>query len=226
MDKKKILIVEDDPDIVEILTYNLEKEGYSLDTAANGVEGYDKTISFEPDLILMDIMIPEMDGMELCKKIRADAQFDKILIAFLTARSESFTQVQALDQGGDDFITKPIKPNVLKSRIKALLRRSQGGGATVNGILKFGELQVFTDSFSVQVDNKKVLLPKKEFELLLLLISKPGKVFKREEILKRVWGLDVLVGDRTIDVHIRKLRGKIGSHYITTLKGVGYKFDF
>lgn len=226
MDKKKILIVEDDPDIVEILTYNLEKEGYSLDTAANGVEGYDKTISFEPDLILMDIMMPEMDGMELCKKIRADAQFDKILIAFLTARSESFTQVQALDQGGDDFITKPIKPNVLKSRIKALLRRSQGGGATVNGILKFGELQVFTDSFSVQVDNKKVLLPKKEFELLLLLISKPGKVFKREEILKRVWGLDVLVGDRTIDVHIRKLRGKIGSHYITTLKGVGYKFDF
>jgi len=226
VDKKKILIVEDDPDIVEILTYNLEKEGYSLDTAANGVEGYDKTISFEPDLILMDIMIPEMDGMELCKKIRADAQFDKILIAFLTARSESFTQVQALDQGGDDFITKPIKPNVLKSRIKALLRRSQGGGATVNGILKFGELQVFTDSFSVQVDNKKVLLPKKEFELLLLLISKPGKVFKREEILKRVWGLDVLVGDRTIDVHIRKLRGKIGSHYITTLKGVGYKFDF
>jgi len=226
VDKKKILIVEDDPDIVEILTYNLEKEGYSLDTAANGVEGYDKTISFEPDLILMDIMMPEMDGMELCKKIRADAQFDKILIAFLTARSESFTQVQALDQGGDDFITKPIKPNVLKSRIKALLRRSQGGGATVNGILKFGELQVFTDSFSVQVDNKKVLLPKKEFELLLLLISKPGKVFKREEILKRVWGLDVLVGDRTIDVHIRKLRGKIGSHYITTLKGVGYKFDF
>ena len=226
MDKKKILIVEDDPDIVEILTYNLEKEGYSLDTAANGVEGYDKTISFEPDLILMDIMMPEMDGMELCKKIRADAQFDNILIAFLTARSESFTQVQALDQGGDDFITKPIKPNVLKSRIKALLRRSQGGGATVNGILKFGELQVFTDSFSVQVDNKKVLLPKKEFELLLLLISKPGKVFKREEILKRVWGLDVLVGDRTIDVHIRKLRGKIGSHYITTLKGVGYKFDF
>jgi len=226
VDKKKILIVEDDPDIVEILTYNLEKEGYSLDTAANGVEGYDKTISFEPDLILMDIMMPEMDGMELCKKIRADAQFDKILIAFLTARSESFTQVQALDQGGDDFITKPIKPNVLKSRIKALLRRSQGGGATVNGILKFGELQVFTDSFSVQVDNKKVLLPKKEFELLLLLISKPGKVFKREEILKRVWGLDVLVGDRTIDVHIRKLRGKIGSHYITTMRGVGYKFDF
>lgn len=226
VENRKILIVEDDPDIVEILTYNLAKDGYVLETAANGVEGFEKVASFMPDLILLDIMMPEMDGMELCKKIRADSQYDNTLIAFLTARGESFTQIEALDQGGDDFITKPIKPNVLKSRIKALLRRLPGGSAADDGVLEFGDLQVFTDSFSVKVNDDEVLLPKKEFELLLLLVSKPGKVFKREQILKRVWGLDVMVGDRTIDVHIRKLRGKIGSHYITTLKGVGYKFDF
>lgn len=226
MENKRILIVEDDPDITEILTYNLEKDGYILDTAANGVEGYDKALSFMPDLMILDIMMPVMDGMELCKKIRADSRFDKILIAFLTARGESFTQVEALDLGGDDFITKPIKPNVLKSRIKALLRRLPDNKTDDNPVLTFNDLQVFTDSFTVKINEEEILLPKKEFELLLLLVSKPGKVFKREEILKRVWGSEVMVGDRTIDVHIRKLRGKIGSHYITTLKGVGYKFDF
>lgn len=226
MSNKRILIVEDDPDIREILSYNLGKDGYVLETAVNGVEGLSKASSFKPDLILLDIMMPEMDGMELCKKIRADSQFDDTLIAFLTARGESFTQVEALDQGGDDFITKPIKPNVLSSRVKALLRRLPGSGkAAADPVLKFGDLEVHTDSFTVVLNSQEMLLPKKEFELLLLLVSKPGKVFKREEILKKVWGQEVLVGDRTIDVHIRKLRGKIGSHYITTLKGVGYKFD-
>ncbi len=226
MNRKRILIVEDDIDIVELLTYNLEKEGYVLGSASNGVLGYQKMISFRPDLILLDIMMPEMDGIELCNKIRSQKEFDEILIAFLTARGESFTQVTALDAGGDDFIAKPIKPSVLKSRIKALLRRSKRHNEEVENAMAFGDLEIDSDSFTVTVGSTKLDLTKKEFELLRLLTSRPGKVFKREAILSKVWGNEVVVGDRTIDVHVRKLREKIGSHYIKTLKGVGYKFVF
>lgn len=226
MTKAKILIVEDDVDIVELLRYNLEKEGYQLESATNGVEGYEKLSAFMPDLILLDIMMPEMDGIELCAKIREEEKYADILIAFLTARGESFTHITALDAGGDDFIAKPIKPNVLKSRIKALLRRSKRHNQGTDQVLKFGEMEIDLESFTVAVGVKKVDLAKKEFELLKLLTSRPGKVFKREEILNKVWGSEVVVGDRTIDVHVRKLREKIGSHYIKTFKGVGYKFDF
>ena len=220
----KILIVDDEADIIEFLTYNLKKEGYIIENAVDGVDGYDKACSFRPDLILLDIMMPNMDGIELCGKLREEQSFDDTIIAFLTARGESFTHVAALDTGGDDFITKPIKPSVLKSRIKALLRRK--GSAVENTVMEFGDLKIDIDAFSVSLLGNQVSLPKKEFELLKLLVSKPEKVFKREEILAKVWGNEVLVGDRTIDVHIRKLREKIGSHYIKTLKGVGYKFVY
>ena len=225
--KGKILIVEDEHDIVEFLEYNLEKEGYEIATAFDGEEGYEAAKKFEPHLILLDIMMPQMDGIELCEKLRSDNTFDNTLIAFLTARSESFTHISALDKGGDDFITKPIKPNVLRSRVNALMRRHpefRKDNAQV--ILEFDELTINPDAYTVTKANQDIPLAKKEFELLALLVSKPGKVFRREEILKKVWGNDVIVGDRTIDVHIRKLREKIGSHYIQTMKGVGYKFDF
>jgi two-component system alkaline phosphatase synthesis response regulator PhoP len=172
-------------------------------------------------------MMPKLDGIELCEKLRADKIFKDTLIAFLTARSESFTHVSALDSGGDDFIAKPIKPNVLKSRVRALLRRHKHFNQETEATnLKFGELDIDLEAFMISKNGVQIPLAKKEFELLELLISKPGKVFKREEILNKVWGHEVIVGDRTIDVHIRKLREKIGSHYIQTLKGVGYKFDF
>ena len=223
----KILIVEDEHDIVEFLKYNLEKEGYVLEVAYDGQEGYTKAIDFRPDLILMDIMMPHMDGIEVCQKLRGHKDFQNTLIAFLTARGESFTQIAALDAGGDDFISKPIKPNVLKSRIRALLRRvTKQVSINQESTLTFGDLSIDPDSFSIRINEKTITLAKKEFELLHLLVSKPGKVFKRNEILTKVWGNEVIVGDRTIDVHIRKLREKIGSNYIKTLKGVGYKFNF
>ena len=225
VDNIKILIVDDEADIIEFLTYNLKKEGYIIENAVDGLDGYEKACSFKPDLILLDIMMPNMDGIELCGKLREKESFNDTIIAFLTARGESFTHVAALDTGGDDFITKPIKPSVLKSRIKALLRR-KGRTVDESTILDFGDLKIDIDAFSVSVIGHQVNLPKKEFELLKLLVSKPEKVFKREEILAKVWGNEVLVGDRTIDVHIRKLREKIGSHYIKTLKGVGYKFVY
>ncbi len=224
-DPAKILIIEDDKDIVEILTYNLEKEGYIINTAWDGEEGLVKAKNFRPDLILLDIMMPKMDGMELCHKLRELEEFNNTLIAFLTARGESFTQISALDAGGDDFITKPIRPNVLASRIRALLRRKPNQTDS-SKVLIFGDLQIDLDSFSLQLKENNMPLAKKEFELLALLVSKPGKVFKREEIMRKVWGNEVIVGDRTIDVHIRKLREKIGDHYIKTMKGVGYKFIF
>jgi len=221
----KILIVEDDQDIVEFLDYNLKKDGYITQAAYDGEEGYNKAVSFNPHLILMDIMMPNMDGIELCTELRTKDQFQDTIIAFLTARSESFTQVSALDAGGDDFITKPTKPNVLKSRIKALLRRHPAFKETTKtDELVFGNLKIFPESFSIEVGDNNISLAKKEFELLALLVSKPGKVFKREEIMNKVWGSEVIVGDRTIDVHIRKLREKIGSDYIKTTKGVGYQF--
>lgn len=221
----KILIVEDEQDILEILSYNLEKEGYTIELASDGEEGLEKAKEFEPDLIILDIMMPKMDGMELCQKLRSDSQFDNTLIAFLTARGESFTQVSALDAGGDDFIAKPVKPNVLLSRVRALLRR-RGGTEVKSILLEFGDLKIDLESFSVHLSDTNIPLAKKEFELLALLVSKPGKVFKREEIMRKVWGNEVIVGGRTIDVHIRKLREKIGAGYFKTMKGVGYKFLF
>ena len=223
----KILIVEDEKDIVELLVYNLEKEGYILESALDGEEGYKKALSFRPDLIILDIMMPKISGIELCKKFRENASFEKTLIAFLTARGESFTQIKALDAGGDDFIAKPIKPAVLKSRIRALLRRHPNLAlADEDNITSFGDLVIDNDAFSVTKGDLTITLAKKEFELLKLLVSRPGKVFKRQEILGKVWGREVIVGDRTIDVHVRKLREKIGDDYIKTMKGVGYKFNF
>lgn len=224
----KILVVDDEEDILEILRYNLEKEGYEVKLANDGIAAINTAEAFNPDLIILDIMMPGMDGIEVCQKLRSDARFKDTLIAFLTARSEAFTQISALDSGGDDFINKPIKPNVLKSRINALLRRkAQSSGAEqLSKISRFGNLEIDYEQFKVSINSKDVGLAKKEFELLALLSSKPGKVFKRNEILTKVWGNDVIVGDRTIDVHIRKLREKIGEDYIFTMKGVGYKFEF
>lgn len=226
-EKHKILIIDDEEDILEVLRYNLEKEGYEVKTAIDGSAGILTAKWFQPHLIILDIMMPGMDGIEVCQKLRANANLHNVIIAFLTARSESFTHISALDSGGDDFINKPIKPNVLKSRIKALLRRvERGTESAVPETSVFGDLVIDHESFKVTVNGQDAGLAKKEFELLQLLASRPGKVFKRDEILGKIWGHDVIVGDRTIDVHIRKLREKIGEDYIQTLKGVGYKFEF
>ena len=223
----RILIVDDEEDIIELLRYNLEKEGYIIDTALDGIEALKKAEQFDPHLILLDVMMPNMDGVEVCEKLRANPKFTNTLIAFLTARNESFMQIAALDTGGDDFISKPIKPNVLKSRINAVLRRHPDFLIkTPENQLKFGNLEINQEQFNVSLNGEIIPLAKKEYELLHLLASKPGKVFKRAEIMNKVWGDDVIVGDRTIDVHIRKLREKIGDNYIATLKGVGYRFDF
>ena len=216
----KILLVDDEPDIIELIQYHLEKEGYLVKTASNGIECLSIAKSFVPDLILLDVMMPEMDGIEACIELRKDNTLNSTLIAFLTARAEDYSHVAGLDSGADDYITKPIKPRVLLSKIKALLRRS-----TVNQIIKNDKvsLEINRDKYIVICEGKEFTLPKKEFELLALLFSKPGNVFTREAILAKVWGDDIVVGDRTIDVHIRKLREKIGSQYIKTVKGVGYK---
>lgn len=227
MAKPRILLVDDEPDILELLSYNLAKEDYKIKTAGNGAEAIEIAQEFSPDLIILDIMMPEMDGVEVCYQLREKDQFSNTVIAFLTARSEDFTQISALEAGGDDFIVKPIKPNVFKSRIKALLRRAISKSEVKDQVkFKFGDIMINTEKYSVKLKGEKVKMAKKEFELLLLLTSSPGKVFKREEILKKVWGREVIVGDRTIDVHVRKLREKIGNEYIRTLKGVGYKFEF
>jgi len=201
----KILLVDDEPDIIELIQYHLEKEGYLVKTAKNGVEGLKVAKSFVPDLILLDVMMPEMDGIEACIELRKDNTLNSTLIAFLTARAEDYSHVAGLDSGADDYITKPIKPRVLLSKIKALLRRS-----TVNQIIKNDKvsLEINRDKYIVTCEGKEFTLPKKEFELLALLFSKPGNVFTREAILAKVWGDDIVVGDRTIDVHIRKLREK------------------
>jgi two-component system alkaline phosphatase synthesis response regulator PhoP len=222
----KVLIVDDEEDIVEFLSYNLKKEGYSVETACNGVEAIKIAKTFDPHLIVLDIMMPEYDGIEVCDMLRSEEQFSNTIIAFLTARNESFTQVTALETGGDDFINKPIKPSVFKSRIKALLRRHPDLAKSANNATKvFGPLEINFEHYKLTKDGVTINLAKKEFDLLALLASKPGKVFKRAEIMNKVWGSEVIVGDRTIDVHIRKLREKLGSHYIHTLKGVGYKFE-
>ena len=218
----KILLVDDEPDIIELIQYHLEKEGYLVKTAKDGVEGLKVAKSFVPDLILLDVMMPEMDGIEACIELRKDNTLNSTLIAFLTARAEDYSHVAGLDSGADDYITKPIKPRVLLSKIKALLRRS-----TVNQIIKNDKvsLEINRDKYIVISEGNEFTLPKKEFELLALLFSKPGNVFTREAILAKVWGDDIVVGDRTIDVHIRKLREKIGDVNIKTIKGVGYKLN-
>ncbi|HHM20442.1 MAG TPA: response regulator transcription factor [Bacteroidetes bacterium] len=224
----KVLVVDDEPDILEILSYNLRKEGYEVFTANNGEEAVAKAQEIKPTLIILDIMMPHMDGVEVCRTIRANPEINDVLIAFLTAREEDYSHIAALEVGGDDYITKPIKPRVLMSRVKALLRRTgrMGNQETNDHIIQLGDLTVNKESVTVQRGDQTIDLAKKEFELLALLISKPGKVFTREEIFSKVWGTDVIVGNRTIDVHIRKLRGKIGDKYIKTIKGIGYRFEF
>ncbi|MES2836407.1 MAG: response regulator transcription factor [Bacteroidota bacterium] len=222
----KILIVDDEPDILEFLSYNLRKEGYSVYTANNGKEGLEAAKRVHPHLIILDVMMPEIDGIETCREIRATDGLKNTLIAFLTARSEDYSQIAGFDAGADDYINKPIKPRVLVSRIQALLRRFSNAEEKSLPSVDVGGLKIDRERFNVIKDGEEINLPKKEFELLSLLATKPGKVFTREEILERVWGGDVVVGDRTIDVHIRKLREKLGEEYIKTVKGVGYKFEF
>jgi two-component system alkaline phosphatase synthesis response regulator PhoP len=224
---KKILIVDDEPDILEFLKYNLKKENYTVFTANNGKEGIEVAIRENPDLIILDIMMPEMDGIEVCRSLREKPEFKNTLITFLTARSEDYTQIAALDYGGDDYISKPIKPGVLTSRIKALMRRSnQPETSSAPELIKVGDFTIDRERFQVIRQDKVIELAKKEFNLIELLASKPGKVFTRDEIFRKVWGADVIVGDRTIDVHIRKLREKLGEDLIKTVKGIGYKFEF
>jgi two-component system alkaline phosphatase synthesis response regulator PhoP len=224
---ERILIIDDEADIIEFLTYNLKKEGFEVAAATNGHDGLVLARSFKPDLVLLDIMMPEMDGIETCRQIRSDDSLRNTLVAFLTAREEDFTQIAALDAGGDDFISKPIKPRVIVSRVKALLRRNRSHDEVIeNTQVQFGVLHIDFEKFEVVLEGRAIELARKEFEILQLLVSKPGKVFGREEIFSKIWGNDVIVGTRTIDVHIRKLREKIGDRFIRTMKGVGYKFDF
>lgn len=222
----KILIVDDEIDILDFLSYNLRKEGFEVLTASNGKDALELALKTLPQLIILDIMMPELDGIEVCRRLRAQPQFQSTIITFLTARDEDFTEISALDVGGDDYITKPIKPQVLISRVKALLRRNKKELHEENDIIYVSDLKIDKQRIQVLRGSEIIDLPKKEFELLLLLVSRPGKVFTREEIYHKIWGNDVIVGDRTIDVHIRKLREKIGSDQIKTLKGIGYKFDF
>lgn len=222
----KILIVDDEPDILEIVGFNLIKNGYEIQTASDGMDALAKVPVFKPDLILLDIMMPKMDGVEVCRILREKSTNDKIKIVFLTARSEDFTQIAALDLGGDDFITKPVKPAVLVSRIKAVLRRSEANiNPTDQHFLEVGDIIIDKEKFIVKKNGIPIDLAKKEFQLVQLMASKPGKVFTRDEIFRKVWGNDVIVGNRTIDVHIRKVREKLGEEIIKTIKGIGYKFD-
>ena len=216
---KKILIVDDEKDILELLDYHLTKEGFKTMKATNGKEALKIAKDFLPNLVLLDLMMPEMDGIETCIEFREDNLLKGTLIAILTARAEDYSQIAGLNAGADDYIYKPIKPRVLISRIKALLRRTEPKVNSESNV----ELEIDIEKYVAILKGKEMLLPKKEFELLALLFSKPGKVFTREVILARVWGDDIIVGDRTIDVHIRKLREKIGNQYIKTVKGVGYK---
>ena len=220
----KILCVDDEPDILEILKYNLSNEGYQISTAKDGKIAVKKAKETHPNLIIMDIMMPNMDGIEACEILRSDEGFNDTLIMFLTARGEDYSYVAAYEAGADDYVTKPVKPKILLSKVKGLLRRSKKYSEKEVDEIEFGDLRINRDKYKVYTSDKSISLPRKEFELLFLLASKPGKVFKREFILESIWGKDVIVGDRTIDVHIRKLREKIGDSYFKTIKGVGYKF--
>lgn len=224
----KILLVDDEPDILEFLSFNLKKEGFKIFTSNNGREAVKIATENKPHLIILDVMMPDMDGIETCREIRNIESLKNVLITFLTARGEDYSQIAGFDAGADDYITKPIKPRVLISRVNALLRRYQEAGspALESPKIVIGDIVIDRESYIVNLKEQELHLPKKEFELLALLASKPGKVYSREKILKKVWGDDVVVGDRTIDVHIRKLREKLGDKYIRTVKGVGYKFEF
>jgi two-component system, OmpR family, alkaline phosphatase synthesis response regulator PhoP len=222
----KILLVDDEPDILEFLSYNLRKEGYNVFTANNGREAITVAKKENPDLIILDVMMPDMDGIETCREIREIPGLKDVMIAFLTARSEDYSQIAGFEVGADDYINKPIKPRVLISRIKALLRRAGNSGVANDDKSDMGGIKIDRERYLIIKDEKEINLPKKEFELLALLASKPGKVFTREVILDKVWGGEVVVGDRTIDVHIRKLREKLGEEFIKTVKGIGYKFEF
>lgn len=224
MKKEKILLVDDEQDIIDLISYNLEKENYQVKSTTNGRDAIEIAKDFLPDLILLDVMMPEMDGIETCVEMREIESLKPSIIAFLTARGEDYSQIAGFDAGADDYISKPIKPRVLLSRIQALLRRKRSASDVKSGA-PVGGIMIDQEKYLVVQDGKELNLPKKEFELLALLISKPGRVFTREIILNTVWGNDVVVGDRTIDVHIRKLREKIGSKFIKTIKGVGYKFE-
>ncbi len=220
----KILLVDDEPDILEIVGYNLSSEGYQIITAENGQEAVKKAKKEKPQLIILDVMMPEMDGIEACEQIRKIPDLNDTIITFLTARGEDYSQMAGFDAGADDYITKPIKPKVLVSKVKALLRRLKEPENTQDDIIKINNLIINREEYKITLKGKEIILPRKEFELLSLLASKPGKVFKREDILDKVWGNEVVVGGRTIDVHIRKLREKIGDKSFKTVKGVGYKF--
>ena len=218
----KILLVDDEPDILEIISYSLKSEGYLVYTAENGIKAIELAKKVKPQLIILDVMMPEMDGIEACEIIRNDSEIGNSLIVFLSARGEDYSQIAGFNAGADDYITKPIKPKVLKSKIKSLLRRLSQEEID---LIKIGSLIIDRSGYKVSLNGKDISLPRKEFELLFLLCSKPEKVFRREFILESVWGKDIIVGDRTIDVHIRKLRKKIGDSYFKTVKGVGYKFQ-
>ena len=225
MEKQEItiLLVDDEPDILEIVGYNLSSEGYTVVTADNGAKAVKMAKKKKPDLIILDVMMPEMDGIEACEQIRKIPELQDTIITFLTARGEDYSQVAGFDAGADDYITKPIKPKLLLSKVKALLRRRRSEGEESN-VMEVGEIVIDRDEYKVIKGKEEIILPRKEFELLSLLASNPGKVFKREDILNNVWGNEVVVGGRTIDVHIRKLREKIGDKKFKTVKGVGYKF--
>ena len=220
----KILCVDDEPDILEILKYNLSNEGYNVSTAADGKTAIKIAYNISPNLIIMDIMMPKMDGIEACEKLRSDEKFNDTIIMFLTARGEDYSHVAAYDAGADDYVTKPVKPKVLVSKVKGLLRRLKKVIAKDVNEIVFDDIKIDREKYKVYISDNVLNLPRKEFELLYLLASKPDKVYKREKIMESVWGREVVVGDRTIDVHIRELREKVGDKYFKTIKGVGYKF--
>ena len=224
-DNIKILVVDDEEDILEFLSYNLRAEGYDVIVADNGVLAIELAKQQQPSLIILDVQMPDMDGITTCEKIREIPSLKETVVTFLTARSEDYSQIAGFEAGADDYITKPIRPKVLVSRVKALLKR-RGITQDSNSIIELGDIVIDKEKHLTTYKGQEVIFAKKEFKLLKLLISKPGKVFTREEILEKVWGSDIIVGDRTIDVHIRKLREKLADHYIKTVKGVGYKFEY
>jgi two-component system alkaline phosphatase synthesis response regulator PhoP len=223
MNDFKILLVDDEQDVLEFMKYNMEKEGFWVYTATNGADGIQLAKKIHPDLIVLDMMMPVKDGIATCRELRSMDEFKNTLIAFLSARDEDYSQIAGFESGADDYITKPIKPKVFISRVHALMRRLEEKSTPNN--IKVGNIEIDKEKYIVIKEGKEITLPRKEFELLGLLVSKPGRVFKREEILNKVWGNDTIVGDRTIDVHIRKLREKIGDEMFKTIKGIGYKFD-
>ena len=223
---QKILLVDDEPDILEFLGYNLKKEGYQVFIEGNGQEALKIAKQELPDLVILDVMMPEMDGVETCRQLREIPELKHVMVAFLTARGEDYSQIAGFEAGADDYVNKPIKPRVVISRIKALLRRNSKNNTVDSTVPDLGGLRIDRERYLIVMNGNEITLPRKEFELLNLLTSKPGKVFTREEILEKVWGGEVVVGDRTIDVHIRKLREKLGDNYFRTVKGIGYTFEF